>query len=55
MTAEPINGVCCSCGYAGEDETLCLSREDRTHCVHWWDGPDDTTEARDNGAENCDS
>ena len=21
-----------------EEETPCLAREDRTHCVHWYDG-----------------
>ena len=31
-------GTCCSCGYAGQEETECPKREDRTHCVHWWDG-----------------
>jgi hypothetical protein len=30
-------GVCCSCGYSGEEETECQAREDKTHCVHWWD------------------
>lgn len=34
-------GVCCSCGYAGAEETPCHSREDRTHCNHWWDGVPD--------------
>ena len=36
----PINGICCSCGYSGEEETKCPDREDQTHCYHWWDGPD---------------
>lgn len=34
-----IDGVCCACLYQGEDETPCYAREDRTHCVHWWEGP----------------
>ena len=34
------DGVCCSCGYAGEEETPCLAREDGVHCVHWYDGPE---------------
>lgn len=37
------DGVCCSCGYDGDEDTPCLNRTDRVHCVHWWDGP--TTEA----------
>ena len=32
-------GKCCSCGYEGAEETECPSREDKTHCPHWWDGP----------------
>jgi len=36
----PINGVCCSCGFGGEEETECPARKDHTHCVHWWEGPD---------------
>lgn len=34
-----MGGVCCSCGYAGLEETECPKRRDMTHCVHWWDGP----------------
>lgn len=30
------NGVCCSCGHSGEEETDCPVRGDRTHCVHWF-------------------
>ena len=45
MSGVPVNGVCCGCGYDGEDETPCVGRSDGTHCVHWWDGPDD--ESRD--------
>ncbi len=33
------DGVCCACGYDGEEETPCPKREDGTHCEHWWDGP----------------
>lgn len=33
-----VYGVCCSCGYAAEEETPCFEREDGTHCEHWWDG-----------------
>jgi hypothetical protein len=38
--ADAKNGVCCSCGFSGEEETECSVRPDRTHCVHWWEGPD---------------
>jgi hypothetical protein len=41
VSIEAKGGRCCTCGYDGPDETPCLSREDRTHCVHWWDGPDE--------------
>ena len=34
------NGVCCNCGFSGEEETVCPAREDKTHCVHWFEGPD---------------
>lgn len=37
---KPCPGTCCSCGYSGTGETECKSREDRTHCEHWWDGPE---------------
>lgn len=37
---KPVNGTCCSCSYAGAEETPCEAREDRTHCEHWWDGSD---------------
>ena len=39
-------GVCCTCGYEGDEETPCPKRNtakynfDQIHCVHWWDGPD---------------
>lgn len=35
------NGVCCACGYTDPDETPCPARDDGTHCVHWWDGPEE--------------
>lgn len=35
---EAKDGVCCSCGYEGQDETPCPAREDKIHCEHWWDG-----------------
>ena len=35
------DGTCCSCGYKGKEETPCLGRIDKIHCVHWWDGPND--------------
>jgi len=38
---EPKNGKCCNCGYEGTEETPCPEREDQTHCVHWWDGPNE--------------
>jgi len=37
---KPENGKCCSCGYEGVEETECAPREDKTHCVHWWEGKD---------------
>lgn len=42
---KPVRGTCCSCSYAGSDETTCQQRRDRTHCVHWWDGPDSGQDA----------
>jgi len=33
-----VTGVCCNCGYHGQEETPCPEREDGTHCEHWWDG-----------------
>lgn len=40
-TGERRDGVCCSCGYDGTEETTCEARTDRTHCEHWWDGAGD--------------
>lgn len=37
-----IEGICCYCGYAGEEETACDVSPDKTHCVHWWDGKEKT-------------
>lgn len=37
-----LPGQCCECLYAGERETPCPYRLDKTHCVHWWDGPDES-------------
>lgn len=37
---KPTNGVCCFCGFNGEEETECPDSMDKTHCEHWWDGPD---------------
>ena len=37
-TDDPSDGACCSCGYAGEEETPCPIQEDHVHCVHWWEG-----------------
>ena len=34
-----IYGKCCSCGYEKSKETPCPKRDDKTHCVLWWDGP----------------
>jgi hypothetical protein len=34
-------GVCCACGFTGEEETVCYRRADQQHCVHWWDGTDE--------------
>jgi hypothetical protein len=48
--ASAQDGVCCGCGYAGEEEMPCAGREDGTHCVHWWDG--DGTVC-DHGSPSC--
>lgn len=34
----PQDGICCSCMYHEAEETPCDSREDKMHCVHWWEG-----------------
>jgi hypothetical protein len=40
--AEPVSGVCCACGYTGDEETPCPTRDDgHSHCDHWWDGPNE--------------
>jgi len=36
-----VDGVCCACGYHGQEETPCPAREDGIHCEHWWDGEAD--------------
>jgi hypothetical protein len=41
----PVDGTCCSCGYNGAEDTPCQAREDRTHCEHWWDGPEERVDA----------
>lgn len=41
------NGVCCACGYDGDEETPCPNRDDATHCVHWWEADDDDDEDLD--------
>jgi hypothetical protein len=33
-----VEGKCCACGYAGEEETSCEVREDGLHCECWYDG-----------------
>jgi hypothetical protein len=43
----PINGTCCSCGYSGGEETECPAREDKVHCNHWWDGPEEMEDSHD--------
>jgi len=40
---EAVDGVCCTCGYHGTEETPCPSRSDKTHCVHWWEGDGEVT------------
>jgi hypothetical protein len=35
------DGTCCYCGYNGTVETPCEESPDKSHCVHWWDGPED--------------
>jgi hypothetical protein len=47
LRSDPVNGVCCSCGFAGDEETDCPSRDDLIHCEHWWDGPDGDEDERD--------
>jgi len=42
----PKDGRCCDCGYHGQEETECPKREDKTHCVHWWDGSNTQEEDR---------
>ena len=37
----PIDGVCCACGYGNPEETTCDKMPDRVHCNHWWEGPED--------------
>ena len=33
------DGVCCDCGASDpEGSEVCPTREDGTHCEHWWDG-----------------
>ena len=39
---EGKDGVCCSCGYTGDVETPCNPRIDKTHCVHWWEGEEES-------------
>ncbi len=53
-----VDGRCCACGYDEPDETACPKREDETHCVHWWDGPNESeniimTKLSDNVIEAC--
>lgn len=37
------DGRCCSCGYECDEQTPCPSREDKIHCVHWWEKAEDET------------
>lgn len=39
LSGPPVGGVCCSCGFSGDEETDCPARDDAIHCEHWWDGP----------------
>lgn len=41
--ARAVDGVCCGCGYSGEEETPCETRDDHLHCVHWYEGPSPAT------------
>lgn len=34
---EGSDGVCCACGYTGEEETPCKIHPSGDHCIHWWD------------------
>lgn len=38
----PKDGTCCSCGYDGIEETKCPKQEDEVHCIHWWEGEEET-------------
>lgn len=31
----PKEGVCCDCGYSGEERIPCTNREEGVHCEHW--------------------
>lgn len=35
------DGKCCTCLSTTVEYPAgtCLKRKDRTHCVHWWEGP----------------
>jgi hypothetical protein len=37
---EPTNGICCLCGFSGEEECECPDSSDKIHCEHWFEGPD---------------
>lgn len=37
---KPTNGVCCFCGFSGDEEAVCPDSSDKNHCDHWFDGPD---------------
>jgi len=37
---KPKDGKCCACGAddpPGTEEYPCLKREDKVHCVHWYE------------------
>ncbi len=40
LVSKPVNGVCCACGFAGDEETDCLKTDNSTHCDHWFEAPD---------------
>ena len=40
-------GVCCACGYAEPEESICPKMDDGVHCVHWWDGDEEVNNSEE--------
>ena len=36
---DKVNGVCCACGYTGNEEITCPVRDPDSCCDCWWEGP----------------